>query len=67
LACGVSPTSHCSGSSTSGTFTDPVVEPTFMNFTSFVHTSSAIDACASSVLPPTCGVKITFFNPRSGL
>ena len=51
--------SRSGGGSTCGKFTAPVVAPVLTNLTSALATSRPIASCASSVEPPTCGVRIT--------
>lgn len=47
---------------TSTKFVAPIVVPTSQYLTNFSETSRAMFACASEVLPPMCGVRITFGN-----
>ena len=50
-----------------GKFTASTVFPEFIYPIILPGTKSAISRCASSVLPPTCGVKITFEIPFSSV
>jgi len=52
-----------SGNSISGKFTAPVDAPVFTYFVSATATSRPMASCASTVEPPTCGVRMTFGNP----
>ena len=56
----------CAGRATSGKLTEDVDVPLSLYLTSFSATSIPMFSCASSVDPPTCGVKITLSRPRSG-
>ena len=57
----------CSGSDTSGKLTADSVEPLSEYLASLLATSRPIFSCASFVLPPMCGVKITLSKARNGL
>ena len=50
---------------TSGKFTAPAVLPVMTYLTRAFATSRPIAACASSVEPPMCGVRMTFGTPCS--
>merc|ERR550534_3304989 len=50
-----------------GKFTAPCVLPSLMNLMILLVTSDPIFSCASSVLPPMCGERMTFGKPIRGL
>ena len=56
----------CSGKDTCGKFTAVSEDPLSLYLISLPATSTPILACASSVLPPTCGVRMTLSNSRRG-
>ena len=54
------------GNDTSGKLTADKVDPLSEYFASLPATSIPMFSCASCVLPPTCGVKITLSKRRNG-
>src|ERR1035441_1732131 len=56
-----------SGSETSGKLTAPTVDPLLLYLISLLATSMPMFSCASSVLPPMCGVSRTLSMPLDGL